>query len=247
VNPPIGLVVTTYIPPGGEARIRDVITPTVPSWIKHLKYDGDIHVHVADDGSGVFDFGLDFWKRLFSGWPKSITWSTADRQGVGASLNRAHQQLWEISPITLYAVDDWALETDLYLDTYVGALTDESVGCIRLGASMPNLHGGVMRQMPGCWGIAFDRYSYYWSQRPALYHKRFWDAYGKVPENVDALTVDNIYNETMIKNPKGPDVVLAVMCPWVHIPSVELGTVTPVPGQHPPIKYRVQNYKGLRG
>lgn len=242
----IAIVVTTYIPEGGERRITDAIEPTIGSWKRHLKHDANFYVHVADDGSANPRFSENYWRELIGDWAE-VGYSRAERQGVGASLNRAHEDCWKRTPITLYAVDDWALETTIFLDPWVKSLLeDESVGCVRLGAAMPFLRGGKMRQMPGGWGIEFERYSYYWCQRPALYHRRFFDAYGPLPEGIDALSVDQQYSEKVNETP-GPDAILAILCPWVHIPSVELGTVTPVPGQHPPVKYRKQKYEGLRG
>ncbi len=242
--PKISIVFTTYIPPGGEDRLR-ACRKTLESWKHYLKYEGDIHIHVADDGSPGFD--EDFWRNSID-WVEEFSYSRADRQGVGASLNRAHKICWEKSPITLYAHDDWSLTYQLDLDPWVeslikGTADDGSeIGCIRLGPSMPNLRNGTMRHLVGGWTIDFERYSFYWSQRPALYHRRFFESYGPLPVGTDSLSVDKIYNRRIIGNPKGPSVVLALFSPWRHIASVELATVVPEPGKHPPIVYREQRY-----
>lgn len=236
--PDIAIVITTYIPPGGEHRIRTAIEPTIESWKRCLKYDGNFYVHVADDGSEVsIPFDAAYWNSLIGTWA-AVGYSRGERLGVGASLNRAHRDCWRRTPITLYAVDDWSLVANLDLTPWATALlANEDVGCVRLGASMPALRGGTMKQVRGGWGIEFERYAYYWSQRPALYHRRFFNAYGELPEHVDALTVDRQYNARICRG-QGPSVILGILCPWQHIASVELGMTVPVLGTHPAVRYR---------
>lgn len=237
--PGLTIVFTTYIPPGGDHRAA-VEVKTLNSWKEYLKYDGGIHIHIADDGSSKYD--EEFWRKSIP-WAE-VSYSRADRQGVGASLNRAHAVAWEHSPLTFYAQSDWSLQGPMDLTPWAGALMEyDDVGCIRLGIAMPQLRNGKMKHLVGYgWAIDFERYSYYWSQRPAIYHRRFFEAYGSLPENIDALSVDKVYNERIAKNPNGPSVVLALLSHWYHIASIELGTITPVPGEHPPIIMREQKF-----
>jgi hypothetical protein len=125
-------------------------------------------------------------------------------------------------------VDDWELVAPLNVTPWVDVLaTEQSIGCIRLGAVNPFMRNGeLLRFLSAGYAIRWERYSYYWSQRPAVYHSRFRDAYGPFPENVDALVVDRQYNEHICAS-DGPDVVLVLHEPWIHQESIELGDITP--------------------
>ncbi len=224
--PKLAIVVTTYIPPNGALRM-EAIERTIRSWKEHLKYDGGIHIHIADDGSAVTlgEF-LDFWGRLLGDWC-TMSYSRREHEGVGASLNRGFATCHEITPITLYAVDDWSLVADLDITPWAQLLLEnEDVGCVRLGMSSPWLRGGVMRVFPQGWTIEWERYSYIWCMRPALYHRRFLDAYGPLPEGVNAFEVDRLYNGRIV-NSQGPSIVLALLHPWQHLWSIELGDIEP--------------------
>jgi hypothetical protein len=122
---------------------------------------------------------------------------------------------------------------------------DESVGCFRLGESSPNLAWGyqshwVVKQ-GHVFGIWFDPWAktnvkgdpivgrgphYVWCQRPALYHPRFFEIYGRFKEGITAITLDWEHNKHVAET-SGPKIFLALLNPWRHIESVELAGVTP--------------------
>ncbi len=230
----LAILITAYAPVGGNIRCNAAVQ-AVESWKKHLAFDGSLHVHVADDGTPPEMeevYGRIFWEQLIGDWA-TFSYSRQERQGVGASFNRGFQICHSTTPYVLYAVDDWELTGDLDVTPWVDILREEeSVGCIRLGAVNPFMRGGELKRFKnGRYGIIWERYSYYWSQRPAVYHSRFLKAYGPFPEEVDALVVDRIYNERICES-SGPDVVLAVLEPWRHLPSIELGDIDPKEDEH---------------
>src|SRR5688572_3533896 len=50
-KPDITIVMTTYIPPSYLEERYNTMCRAMQSWFTHLKYDGDIWVHLADDGT----------------------------------------------------------------------------------------------------------------------------------------------------------------------------------------------------
>jgi len=220
---PVTIVVTTWFPPDTAQERTHAVCRTLESWEKYLHYRGQLTVHLADDGSKP-EHSPD-WSRLISRFPiSSISWQ--DRQGVGASLNAGFREAFRESPIVLYAVDDWALTEDFDLDPWVNTLIQESwIGSIRLGPPHPNIRGRV-QMLPDGWGLVLDRYGYAFSFRPALYHERFYQAYGPFPEHCSALHSEQQYNEFYAATP-GPEIILALPHPWEHIYSVELSAVVP--------------------
>jgi len=227
--PKLAFLVTTYIPPNGAVRL-ETMARTIRSWREHLKYEGKIHIHIADDGSDIVP-GDPFWKDVVGDWA-SMSFSRQEHRGVGDSLNAGWAACHEITPITLYAVDDWSLIADLDITPWVRLLLEnESVGCICLGASHPHLRGGVLTTFAQGWTISWERYAFYWGMRPALYHRRFLDAYGPLPEMMNACECERLYNRDICAS-QGPSVEHAILHPWQHLWSIEMGDMEP--GQEVP-------------
>jgi len=227
--PILAILVTTYIPPNGAVRL-EAMERTIRSWREHLKYEGEMHIHIADDGSSIVP-GKGFWDSLVGDWA-CMSFSRQEHRGVGASLNTGWAACHEITPITLYAVDDWALMADLDITGWVRLLLeDDSVGCIRLGTPHPHMRGGVLRTFAQGWTISWDRSAFYWGMRPALYHRRFVDTYGPVVERISALEAERLYNEHICAS-QGPSIELVILHPWQHLWSIEMADIEP--GQEVP-------------
>lgn len=220
------IVVTTYIP--GDLLVRrEVAYDCIESWRKGIKWDGPLNLVIADDGS---DEQLEPW------WPRGqVLFTEGHREGVGASLNRGFKAAFAMGDFCLQLVDDWYLRHPLFdLDVWSDVLVEnEDIGCVRLGLASPSLRGGEIEMFRmdeegqgGVWGVQFEPYAYVWAQRPALYHRRFYDAYGPFPEGITAYEVDRIYNET-VTSKWGPRVVLAVPRPWEHIKTRSLAAEEP--------------------
>lgn len=224
---PITIVMPTWLPDGqaGEARMK-AVEQAVSSWATHLKYDGELVLQVADDGSQG-KLGSSQGELVSSWWPGLCELIRNQRKGVGASVNAGARAAFDRSALMLNIVDDWELIHDFDLTPWAKILlANEDVGCIRLGMASPSLRGGKIRLFEEGWTILFERNCYYWCMKPALYHKRFFESYGALPEGDNAFEVDRIYNEHICAI-QGPDVLLALFSPFNHLPSVELAHIQP--------------------
>lgn len=220
--PDITIVMTTYFPEGdtGIARYK-AMSQTVLSWEKHLKYEGIIRLHMADDGSQGYGRPTYYDSRL-------VTTSNQNRKGVGASLNTGFQIAYKHSPLVAYFVDDWSLTQELDITAWAKVLLErEDIGMVRLGMPHPNLTGRVEHLGELGWGLILDSYSYAYGQRPAIYHKRFTDAYGRFPEDCSAMDCERMYSER-VNAMEGPKVMLALPHSWKHLDSVSMSDWTPV-------------------
>lgn len=216
--PTITIVVTTWFPPGEDGDKRyNIFREALASWHQHLKYDGELHYHIADDGTFAWP-----------GLPPPATFSRQNRRGVGASLNAGFAQAFAQGELALYAVDDWKLAADLDLTPWARLLRDSSLmGCVRLGPPHPDLTGAVLHLGENGWALLLEKHHYAFGFRPALYHKRFFDYYGWFDEGISSLEAERLYNERFCENFRGPDIVLALFTPFDHIYGVELSAVVP--------------------
>ncbi|KKL98213.1 hypothetical protein LCGC14_1826660 [marine sediment metagenome] len=223
----IAVLVTTYVPPGGQLRI-EAVRRAVESWKAHLGVPGEVHVHVSDDGSAPdLDFGESFWRRLLGDWA-TLSYSQQQQGGLGASLNTGLAVCTKISPFVLYPMDDWELACDLDLQPWMNLLTQHpEIGCIRMGQPSGSVRGGRGRRFGQQVGVSFERYAFYWSLVPALYHERFFYAYGPFMEAASPAKTEVEYNAAICARPDGPDVLVAMLSPWQHLWSLKLGDLEP--------------------
>ncbi len=229
--PPITIVTTTWAPEGevGEARGR-VANDCIYSWLEELHYDGELRLHIADDGSnnefyrkGENFLPGDMWKE-YPEW--QVSFSRQERKGVGASLNAGFAEAFKTSPLAMYVVEDWEMVESFNLNPWARLLLQEQgIGAVRLGPPHPDLTG-IIKHFQPCWAMVLDRHHFAFSHRPTLFHKRFMDAYGPHPEGVDALACERAYNERFIRM-KGPEIAYALQYPWRHVGEAEVGNVTP--------------------
>ena len=133
-----------------------------------------------------------------------------------------------VSPLVLYAVDDWALTADLDLTPWADALmVRPDIGMVRLGPPHPDLTGTVV-MLPEGWALRLDRHHFANATRPFLAHRRFYDAYGWYDEEQSAYECERLHNLRYAHAPAGlPDVVLALPHPWIHVGEAEVGDITP--------------------
>lgn len=220
--PDVTIVMTTWIT--DELRLR-IVKETLHSWVDSLFYRGKLRLHVADDGSTIE------WNPEEI-WPYEISYSSQERKGVGASLNAGFKKAFEVSPLVLYAVDDWRLLEPFDITPWcVVLLNKEDVGIVRLGPPHPFLRGEIetlTTEWQG-WGLRLDRYGLVVGHRPEIFHKRMIDAYGWFDEGVNAQECERLYTVRYANQP-GPDIVLALPHPWFHyhldvVPS--LSGITP--------------------
>lgn len=223
--PPITIVCTTYFPAGmGGLHRQDIARETIRSWWTYLKYDGELRLHIADDGSPYEQ--LNAYRYWYHNYP---TYSRQTRHGVGASLNTGFQKAFETSPLVAYFVDDWALTQKFDLTPWAQALMErEDIGMIRLGPPHPSNKGTVEALTTNWqgWAMILERYGFAFGHRPALYHKRMIDWYGWFQEDCNALECERLY-AVNFNTMRGPSIALALPHPWQHTDSVELAYMEP--------------------
>lgn len=231
----ITIVCTTYFPPGPDGRQRaDDASDAAHSWSEHLTIEGEILLHVADDGSDGENYQrfvdlMEYDRPAGSQFStKPFSESRQERHGVGASLNAGMRVAFERGDLVLYAVDDWKMDGPLDLTPWARLLErDEMIACVRLGIAHPGLTGTVEHDPEsGQYYLRLDRHHFAFGHRPALYHRRMVEAYGWFDEDVNAYECERLYNERFCANP-GPDVVLALTHHWRHASDVELADIDP--------------------
>lgn len=163
---------------------------TMEALQKHLKYSGEIHYHIADDGSPK-----EHVEKLLV---KDATTTCSNRNGYGASYNAATQLLHVTYDYLLMVEDDWELTRELDLDPLVQAL-DEGIGCIRLGylGWTQELRGKIIAKANQTF-LLLDPSSeepHVWSGHPRLETRIFQRYVGPWPENLDAGTTEFIVSK----------------------------------------------------
>ncbi len=216
--PLLNIVTTTYFPDNAQGRRRaDFAQKCIRSWNKYLHYDGPITIHIADDGSPI--------NTILRNEP-NIVRSYGDRKGVGASLNRGLQTSFVVSPLVVYIMDDWMLEEKIHLSPWVRLLLeDKDIGIVRLGPPHPGLTGEVINYPHG-WALKLDRHHFAYGLRPAIYHKRFFDAYGWFNEGESAVETERKFNINFCES-EGPCIIHAIFSPWKHMRTLDLGELEP--------------------
>jgi hypothetical protein len=217
------------------------------SWLRELHYDGQITIHVADDGSTLLDYPRMLGSLVESHVARHdiempIEFSRGERKGVGASLNRAFRAGFERGDLVLYLVDDWLLASRYDLNPWARMLVErEDIGMVRLGPPHPHLTGTIeaLTEDYQGWGLVLDRHHFAFGHRPALYHQRMIDAYGWFSEGVNAYDCERLYAERYSISPPwhskpangaphgSPDIVYALPHPWHHLGTTEFAHIEP--------------------
>lgn len=245
----IGILMTTYAPASIDgARRLTGGTIALQSWAKYLRADTyTFHLHVADDGTPTLQMYIE---ELISRWewagahgvhgrpPNPAvaggvfhSYSIQHQRGVGASLNAGLRTLFgEGIDLILYAVDDWALTQDLDIGHWAKWLKETpGFGCVRLGPPHPYNLGHVEPLTPDFngWGLVLHpRQNFAISHRPALWHRRMFDALGWWKEDCSALECEADMSQRWVTY-DAPGIVLALPHPWQHLDGIELGECQP--------------------
>lgn len=204
----VGIIVTTYFPEGEIGKRRmEYAKVAFTSWVDNLRLSEETHFHVADDGSSAE------WIEPFKEFVEG-SFSQQQRLGVGASLNAGIQEI-KLRNIDVfgYFVDDWILNDGFYARSWVELLRNRNhIGVVRIGMPHPGITGRVEMEPEG-WLLRLNRHNFAFGFRPALYHTRFFEAYGPFDEMQSSLECERMYNERFCKG-QGPDIVLALPSPF---------------------------------
>lgn len=224
----ITILATTWLPPGSEEIRFNAFSLAMKSWQENLRYEYALHLHVSDDGTedpywkDMADFIRNSWKI------GRVSFSRQPRKGLGASLNAGLIKCWDNSSLVFHAVDDWQLLAPLDLTPWVDFIQDASyeVDMVRFFGH-PDLTGTIKHIPPHGWAIELDKHHYFFSFRPLLWHKRFFDRAGFFKDGVSALECENDIN-AKLKNFSGSSRIwMALPEMWTHLDPVSLSGIAP--------------------
>lgn len=228
----ITVVMTTYVPEGGEARIL-YAHQALEGLLNNLGCSQHkLRLHVADDGSRDQEFILDLMERAANEWGTESSSSTVHRKGIGGSLNAALAPLAE-RDLWLYTTDDWVLEQPLNLDKAVALIEEREYKCVRLCPVHPNLLCITrFEQSIGWWLECFPAHGgYVFGTRPFLASMEMVKQYGPFPEQLDAYETERIFAERVAAvgsmHEFAIDVQYGLEGPWKHIGEYEVGRIQP--------------------
>lgn len=185
------------------------IRKTVYGLVKHIRYDGNIKWHLADDNSPdsyVYDIIHEF--RFIPEWSYSIT----DRKGWGANVNQALKGI-ETEYVFLIE-DDYVCNTDLDFNAGVEVLESQSdVVCIRYdGIAGHSLNLKLRETSTKIQYMAIDFDSPHlnvYSNRPHLRkHKQMLDDYGYYDEGIKLGLTEESFAHKVKDTKKGKFAIL---------------------------------------
>lgn len=243
MRPPITILMTTWAPAGEEGEKRAAAAEAaVASWGQHLEYDGEVRLHVADDGSSLPGYAVSVDTPPATWWPSPVSFSRQEARGVGASINAGWDHIKQAGGLCLYLVDDWLALAPFDLRPWADLLQDETMGMVMFGppyagvvgrvemhtktnalwiGSRPDPHNQLYMLRPSS-----NVNAVIYAQRPALYHPRFWQRWGPMLEDVGAVCAEETYNERW-RASGGDDIVLSLYQPFRHIEGTEFGIIHP--------------------
>lgn len=222
--PPLTVMMTLFIPPteGGFSRLKGA-KQTLLSWGRHLKYPGQLRVHIANDSTDLSDVEVEGGPDALAGFSAfPVTVSHTRGSGLGGGFNEGVRQSMRHGPLMLYADDSYSLVEDIDLAPWARLLMEqEGVGAVSLMPPRPGMEGGTCVyyygiRTEGVAAIVFPKSGYNWNGRPLLYHQRWFEAYDLTPEHCSGYEWENSYSEHYNAT-AGPALVFAVIDPWQHV------------------------------
>lgn len=184
------IMLLTYSPDAKGPRSEYAVT-TLRSTLDKLHFDGDVHVHIADDGSVPAHRKM--LREIAGGYKhiKTIGETDAMRGGYGKSYNLATQALHHVDDAhyILPLEDDWELTVEYDVTPHVRALAEEAAGCVRLGylGTTQELRGKIIH-VAGETYLALDPDSpepHVWAGHPRIETVQFQRAIGPWIEGRD--------------------------------------------------------------
>lgn len=168
---------------------------TLRSTLKHLKWSGELGLHIADDGSpdGYVQHLIEV--AVASERLKSLSLTNAGRRGYGASYNLATQQVHCGTDLVLPLEDDWCLMRGLDADALARVFEeDASIGAIRLGyIGFTQRLRGTIRGIAGQTFLEFDPDSeerHVFAGHPRIETVAYERRVGPWPEGLDPGTTE---------------------------------------------------------
>jgi hypothetical protein len=193
-----------------------------------LRSPEPLRLHVADDDSYEDTYIYNLLDKAGSAWGVASSYTNAQRNGIGASLNLALERLERDDDLWMYITDDWLLTAPLDLSLAVWLLRERQRDYVRLGPIHPNLHC-ITCHHNGAWWLDLEQEfgGFAFATRPFLATRRFYREVGPFPENLDAYDTERIYAERVSRMYTISLSAINLHGPWRHIGDVEVGDIQP--------------------
>lgn len=162
---------------------------TLKSTLDNLRFNGEISVHIADDGSPYRH--QENLRKLAGGYDHvhSVGVTNAEGRGYGASYNLATQAVHPGTDFVLPLEDDWELTAPLDVTSYIEAL-QAGFNCVRLGyVGFTQPLEAVFCSIANNIYLSFNPDSaepHVWAGHPRLETVQFQRSVGPWPEGLDA-------------------------------------------------------------
>ena len=174
---------------------------TLEKIIQNLKYNGDIHIYIANDRSSsnhILAIKQCFMKYKFVDY--TIISSNNTNYGMGYVLNQCIKHAFTYSNIIFTTEDDLILENTLNITPYVQILCDTSFAAIRFArCEIFKRSDTQYEELITISKTNESHSSYIYNLQCALRHKRIFDALGFYKENCSPKDVEidmrNKYNK----------------------------------------------------
>lgn len=196
MRPPLCILLLTYSPDIDHPRSK-YAEQTLISVLDNIQYEGEIRVHIADDGSP--EEHREKLRQIAGGYAfvTASSSSNSERGGYGANYNIALQTIHSHSSIIMPIEDDWNLNRSLNLNELVDSLEAGSpynIGCIRLGylGYTQELSGRLVKLMDKNF-LLFDPNSaepHVWAGHPRIETRDYQRRMMPWPEGIDPGTTE---------------------------------------------------------
>ena len=169
------------------------IRKTIDALIQHIKYDGELNWHIADDSTGG-----NYIEKIFRDYPKlNFTATVTKRAGWGANVNKALSSIK--NDFIFLCEDDYVALKDIQLNHGVALLSGtKELGEVRYDGIAG--HVGLVLELKEFHSINYlvidkEKSSHFnvYSNRPHLRHRRFHDLLGMYPEGISLGETETSY------------------------------------------------------
>lgn len=175
---PLAVLIVTY-------QRAPILAQTLEGVRAHVRYDGPLHLVIADDGStdGTHQLARDCGAHLV----------VSDRAGLGANTNAGLRAALALADLVLQLQDDMLPLSPLDLSPHAAWLLEHpGDGFIRLWGVGGHRYTATLDDR--YWRISWQSDELYIaSDRPHLKHRRFHDAAGFYPEGLPTAATEEVW------------------------------------------------------
>lgn len=225
----VAVVMSTWNPPGGERGKYAV--QTVKALTDNLICSDMciLRLIIADDGSDDNGFINECAQIAHTAWGTKTVATVVNRGGIGASLNKALEQVGVVEN-WMYITDDWVLTKPLDIAPAWKLTREFGYDYVRLNPLHPNLHCQTQFAQNVGWWLRLEQSKggFAFATRPFLATKKFYETVGPFVEDRNAYDTEADYaSRVAARNDLRLAALLDMHGPWQHIGKQEVGKIEP--------------------